>query len=253
MVLTANRPRYLDRAIVALVLGGVVVVAWLYLIALTAAMGDMSSRLAMPMSAQWTARDWLFMTTMWVVMMIGMMLPSAFPMITTYHQFTRGESVSGSTPVFTVGYLVTWTAFALVAAALQWALHNAALVTSMGVSASPVVGGVLLLAAGAFQFTPLKTAGLAECRTPMGFLMTEWRDGRKGALVMGMRHGVFCVSCCWALMVLLFVLGVMNLAWVAVLALIVIIEKVTPRPDIVTSVLGGLLMLWGAGLVVGAI
>lgn len=252
-MLTATRSRQADRVILAFVLGGVALVAWLYLFALAAAMGDMSSRLAMPMSAQWTVRDWSFMTTMWVVMMIGMMLPSAFPMITAYHQFTRSESVEGSTPLFTVGYLVMWTAFAMVAAGLQWLLHNAALVTPMGVSASPILGGSLLLAAGAFQFTPLKSACLNECRTPVGFLMTEWRDGRKGALVMGMRHGAYCVTCCWALMVLLFVLGVMNLVWVAVLAGIVIVEKVTPRPEIVTSVLGGLLILWGAGLVVGVI
>ncbi len=252
-MLTADRPRYSDRAILALALSGVVVVAWLYLFSLASATGDMGSRLAMPMSAQWSARDWLFMTTMWVVMMVGMMLPSAFPMITAYHQFARGESVSGSTPVFTGGYLAIWTAFALVAATLQWGLHNAALITPMGVFASPAVGGALLLAAGAFQLTSLKRACLSSCRTPTGFLMTEWRDGRKGALVMGMRHGAYCVTCCWALMALLFVLGVMNLAWVGVLAVLVIVEKITPRVEIVTPILGGLLMLWGIILVVSVV
>jgi len=252
-MLTVQRPRYADRAILVLVLAGVISVAWLYLFALAAAMGDMASRLAMPMSAQWSTRDWLFMTTMWVVMMVGMMLPSASPMIAAYHQFARGETVAGSTPLFTAGYLVTWSTFAMVAAALQWALHNAALITPMGASASPAFGGALLVAAGAFQFTSLKTGSLGQCRTPMGFLMTEWRDGRRGALVMGMRHGVYCVTCCWALMVLLFVLGVMNLAWVAVLAVVVVVEKITPRAGLVTSLVGGLLILWGGGLIVGVL
>ena len=137
----------------------------------------------------------------------------------------------------------------MVAAGAQWALHNVAFVSPMGVATTPVAGA-FLVGAGTFQFTKLKQACLGQCRTPMGFLMTQWRDGRRGALVMGIRHGVYCVACCWALMALLFVLGVMNLAWVAVLAAVVLIEKVTPRADVLTPVLGAALIAWGAWLIV---
>jgi predicted metal-binding membrane protein len=179
-----------------------------------------------------------------------MMLPSASPMIVSYRSFTRSGSLPGSTSVFASGYLVAWVGLAVLAATAQWALHNVALVSSMGVATRPVAG-VFLVGAGAFQFTKLKRACLGTCRTPMGFLMTQWRDGCGGALAMGVRHGVYCVMCCWALMALLFVLGVMNLAWVAVLAAIVLIEKVAPRADVLTRVLGAGLITWGAWLIVG--
>lgn len=238
-----------DRAIVVAVLFAVVGGAWAYLFVLAAAMGEMGSSLATPMTADWTLRDWVFMASMWAVMMIGMMLPSASPMIVSYRSFTRNGSLTGSTAVFATGYLVAWVSLALLAAAAQWALHNGAFVSAMGVATKPVAGA-FLVGAGAFQFTKLKRACLGQCRTPMGFLMTQWRDGRRGALVMGVRHGVYCVACCWALMALLFVLGVMNLAWVAVLAAIVLIEKAAPRADLLTPILGATLITWGTWLIV---
>ncbi|MDH3262187.1 MAG: DUF2182 domain-containing protein [Acidimicrobiia bacterium] len=249
-MLTVRTTPRVDRAIVVAVILTVVAVAWAYLFVLTAAVGEMGSSLAMPMTADWTLRDWVFMAAMWSVMMIGMMLPSASPMIVSYRSFARTGSLKGSTPVFAAGYLVAWVGLAVVAAAGQWALHNVALVSAMGVATTPVAGA-FLVGAGAFQFTKLKRACLGKCRTPMGFLMTQWRDGRRGALVMGVRHGVYCVTCCWALMALLFVLGVMNLAWVAVLAAIVLMEKVAPRPDVLTRVLGAGLVTWGSWLIVG--
>ncbi len=251
MLTVRSAPR-VDRAIVVAVLFAVVAVAWAYLFVLAAASGEMGSSLAMPMTADWTVRDWVFMAVMWSVMMIGMMLPSASPMIVSYRSFAHSGSLTGSTSTFATGYLVAWVGFALLAAATQWALHNVTLVSPMGVATTPVAGASLV-GAGVFQFTKLKQACLGKCRTPMGFLMTQWRDGHRGALVMGVRHGVYCVTCCWALMVLLFVLGVMNLAWVAVLAAIVLIEKVAPRADVLTRILGVGLITWGARLIVGGV
>ncbi len=252
-MLTVPRSERVDRAVVVGILTGVAAIAWAYLLVLSRAMDAMGSVLAMPMSAQWSTRDWIFMSTMWVVMMTGMMLPSASPMIASYREFTRRGDLKGSTGVFASGYLVAWSVFAFAAAALQWALHNMALVTPMGVAASPVIGGAILAVAGAFQFTRLKSACLGQCRTPMGFLMTQWRDGRSGALIMGMRHGTFCVTCCWGLMALLFVLGVMNLLWVAFLAVVVLVEKVAPRPEIVTRTLGVTLIVWGSMLMLSGV
>ncbi len=251
-MLIARRSHAAERAVVLGVLVTLVAGAWAYLVVLAAARGEMDSSLAMPMTGDWTARDWAFMTTMWVVMMTGMMLPAASPMIVSYRSFARSGSLTGSTPLFVAGYLVTWTLFGMVAAAAQWALHDAKLVSPMGVAAASIAGA-LLIGAGAFQFSAVKQACLGKCRTPLGFLMTQWRDGRRGALLMGVRHGGYCVGCCWALMALLFVLGVMNLVWVAVLAAIVLVEKVAPRGDDLARLLGGGLIAWGAWLVVSAV
>jgi predicted metal-binding membrane protein len=120
-------------------------------------------------------------------------------------------------------------------------------------SASPLLGGALLVAAGAYQFTPLKDACLAHCRTPMGFLLAEWREGKLGPLVMGMRHGFYCVGCCWLLMALLFVGGVMNLVWVALIAAYVLVEKVTPARLLISRISGLAAIAWGLWLVVGPV
>jgi predicted metal-binding membrane protein len=134
-----------------------------------------------------------------------------------------------------------------VATVAQWGLHTAALLSPMLASTSPLLGGLLLLAAGIFQWTPLKSTCLTQCRSPLGFVMTAWREGTWGALRMGLRHGMYCVGCCWVLMALLFVAGVMNLLWVAAIAALVLMEKVLPRGEWVGRVVGGILML--AGLV----
>lgn len=251
-MLTVRSDLRVERAVVGAVLLAVVAVAWAYIFALAAAMSEEGSSLAMPMTADWTVRDWAFMATMWAVMMIGMMLPSASPMILSYRSFTRSEALTGSASLFAAGYLVAWVSFAVLAAAAQWALHNVALVSPMGVATTPLAGA-FLAGAGAFQFTKLKQACLGKCRTPLGFLMTQWRDGIGGAMVMGLRHGTYCVTCCWALMVLLFVVGVMNLAWVAVLAAIVLVEKVAPRADVLTRLLGAGLITWGAALIISGL
>lgn len=232
---------------------GFAAVAWAYLGLVAARMGDMSSVFAIPMTAAWSATQVALMVTMWAVMMAAMMLPSAIPMVIAYDRMDRAspQATRGSVPWFVVGYIVVWVTFAVAAAGMQWFLHDMALVDGMGVVAGTGLAGLLLVGAGLFQFTPLKRASLGACRTPMGFLITSWQDGKDGALRMGLHHGLLCLGCCWALMALLFVLGVMNLAWVAALAGFVLAEKVLPRGE-VTSAVGGVLMIgWGFATLAG--
>jgi len=146
-----------------------------------------------------------------------------------------------------------WGAFSLCATSAQYGLERAALVSPMMGRAAPWLGAALLVAAGLFQFAPLKNACLVKCRTPLSFVMTEWRDGMRGALVMGLRHGAYCAGCCWALMALLFVGGVMNLLWVATVALFVLIEKVVPAGGRLSKAGGALLIVWGAWIALRAI
>lgn len=218
------------------------------------AMTDSSrSMFAMPMTSAWTAGDLVLMGTMWAVMMAAMMLPSATPMVKAYDAAVGNparSSGNGSTPLFVAGYLLAWSGFALAATAVQWKLHDAALVDSMGVATSRWLAGGLLLAAGAYQFSPVKEACLGTCRTPLGFLATGWRPGRKGALSMGVRHGSLCIGCCWALMALLFVLGVMNLWWIAAVAAVVLIEKFT-RSAALPKLVGAALMVWATFVLTG--
>jgi predicted metal-binding membrane protein len=239
------------RLLVPVSLVVITALCWAYLVLLSARMGNMKSPFAMPMSASWTRAEAVLIWTMWAVMMAGMMLPSAAPMITAYATSVRSEraQLHGSTPLFVVGYLAAWSCFATLAAGAQWALHDAALVNAMGVSTSRWLGGLLLLGAGAYQFSGVKDACLSKCRTPLGFLLSSWRGGRGGAVVMGVHHGSLCIGCCWALMTLLFVLGVMNLWWIALVAAVVFLEKLVPG-DALTRVLGVGLFAWGAGLLV---
>ena len=202
---------------------------WVYLVAVHAAMGSMGSALAMPMTAAWSAGDVVLMWVMWAVMMAAMMLPAATPMVAAYARTVRSprSGVRGSTVLFVSGYVAVWSGVAVVATGAQWLLHQAALVDAMGASTTRWLAAPVLAAAGAYQFTDLKRVMLARCRSPLGFMLHDWRDGRFGALVMGAHHGVLCLGCCWALMALLFVLGVMNLWWIALLATTVLVEKLT--------------------------
>jgi predicted metal-binding membrane protein len=201
-----------DRVVVGGALGVLVLMAWLYTIRASTDMRYMSAGYAF----------W-----MWAVMMVAMMTPSAAPMVLAFSRMSRpGAGVTGA---FLLGYLALWTGFSFLAAAAQALLERATLLSPMGASTSPVLSAVVLLAAGLYQFSPWKYACLSKCRAPLGFLMTEWREGWTGALVMGLRHGLYCAGCCWLLMALLFVAGVMNLAWIAALTLIVLAEKVFGR------------------------
>jgi predicted metal-binding membrane protein len=242
-----------DRAIVLAAVVGLSALAWAYLLALARRMPheDMTMAMAMPHMHAWGATELLLTWVMWAVMMVAMMTPSAAPMLLTFAAVNRRRLAQQGplvpTAVFVLGYLLVWGSFSAVASLAQWGLHTAALLSPMIVITSPIVGGLLLMAAGIFQWTPLKSTCLTQCRSPLGFLMTEWREGRWGALVMGLRHGSYCVGCCWVLMALLFVAGVMNLLWVAVIAVLILVEKVLPRGELVGRVAGGVLLL--AGLV----
>ena len=225
-----------DRMVVLLALGAVTALAWLYLILMAVAMADMPASMgeavAMTQIKPWSAADFALMFLMWAIMMVGMMLPSAAPMILVFAAFNRKQHAEGRlfvpTGAFVAGYLLVWTAFSAVATTLQWALDQAALLSPMMVSTSPLLGGLLLIAAGVFQLTPLKNMCLTHCRSPLQFVMTSWRKGARGAVAMGLHHGAFCLGCCWFLMMLLFFGGVMNLMWIALITIFVFMEKALP-------------------------
>lgn len=204
----------------------------------------------MPMRAgPWTPGYAGLVLVMWAVMMGAMMLPSAAPMILLHGVVARRRSGDGRTLLsayFILGYVAVWGGYSVAATALQYALEQAALLSPMMESTSIAFAGTVLITAGVYQWTPLKQACLRRCRSPLEFLAVEWREGRRGAFVMGVRHGAFCVGCCWLLMLLLFVGGVMNLAWIAGLALFVLIEKLVPAGHWIGRAAGLALIAWGA-------
>jgi predicted metal-binding membrane protein len=210
--------------------------------------------MCLPKTHAWTSADVGLMFLMWTVMMVGMMTPSVAPTVLLFAslQQQRRAADRPHTPaaLFLLGYLLIWTLFSLAATLAQWGLHAAALLSPTMVSTSPLLGGVLLIAAGVFQLTPLKNACLAHCRTPMNVFLSGWREGRTGALVMGLRHGASCTGCCAMLMALLFVLGVMNLLWVAALTLLVMLEKLCPAPRLLTRLTALLFVGWGMFLLI---
>ena len=254
-----------DRLPPLLGLIGVSLLAWAWLVWMAAMMGGMAGMggeamggMMMPALRAWSAADWVLMFLMWAVMMVGMMLPSATPMILLYDRVRERQEAKGAslaaTGIFALGYLVAWSLFSLAATAAQWALEQAALLTPMLASASPWLGGGLLIAAALYQWSPLKHACLVHCRSPLFFLSHHWRPGRSGALLMGLHHGLYCVGCCWLLMALLFVFGVMNLLWIAALALFVLLEKVLPWGErfsrasaVLLAAAGVLVILQGRG------
>jgi len=194
---------------------------------------------------------WAFVLTfaMWVVMMTGMMLPSAAPTILTYgamvHKRAEGGRALPATSIFVAGYLLVWIGFSLAATLLQAVLERAALLDDMMTSASRGMNGALLLLAGVYQWTPLKDACLGKCRNPIQFFMIHWRPGAIGALRMGIANGAYCVGCCWILMLLLFAVGVMNLAWVATIMAFVFVEKLLPAGRLTARLCGASLIAIG--------
>ena len=226
---------------------------WLFLAWIAFDMGHPVARLTMPARASWSAANLLAILVMWSIMMGAMMLPSALPMILSFvHLATRSGDVPRGRS-FVAAYLLVWFGFSVGATALQWLLQAAGWVNPMIVSTSAWLTGALLLIAGIYQFSPLKRMCLSRCRTPMGFLLGEWRPGAKGAFVMGLRHGLFCIGCCWALMALLFVGGVMNLAWIAALSVAVALEKLLPHGERIAAVLGvSLIVIGGLRLIAAA-
>jgi predicted metal-binding membrane protein len=250
-----RRERILILGCIALV----TVLAWAYLVHLDRQMSasmeyaDAMAAMGMTMDAPWTAADGLFTFAMWAVMMVGMMAPSASPMFLLFAgaRVGRGKSaVSLATLAFGLGYVAVWTAFSAGATVAQWGLHEAALLSAAMASSSNRLTGAIFLAAGIYQLTPWKGRCLKHCRSPLAFLMTNWRDGVWGAFQMGFRHGMFCLGCCWALMGLLFAVGVMNLLWVAVLTCFVLFEKIGWAGSVVARVAGAALIMLGIVVIV---
>jgi predicted metal-binding membrane protein len=234
-----------DRVIIIASLVVLTVLAWFDLIRLAndMEMGGMDmtgfrmipagQALMMPASAPWQPVEFAYVFVMWIVMMIGMMTPSVTPMILVYARVGRQATETrpfASVAWFAGGYFLAWVAFSLVATSLQWALERAALLTPMMASASNIVGGTLLILTGLYQWTPLKDVCLRQCQAPLGFVLSRggFQRTTTSSLALGFRHGAYCLGCCWALMVLLFTLGVMNLFWIAALAILVLLEKVVP-------------------------
>ncbi len=250
-----------DRLIVMAVLGAVTLLAWGYMVREAHAMNVSGvcccAGMAMsgPDTHPWAVSTLPPLFLMWAEMMVAMMIPSAAPMILTFAKIQRNrreqEQPFVPTGVFVLGYLTVWTVFSAFAGAMQWVLHAKALLSPMMVSTSPWLGGLLLISAGVFQWTSLKGACLAGCCSPLKFLMTEWREGRSGAFVMGLRHGIHCMGCCWFLMLLLFVAGVMNIWWIALITVLVLIEKIAPRGLLLGKMAGVLLVVWGAWMMTG--
>jgi predicted metal-binding membrane protein len=233
---------------------GLTILAWVYLVKTSTAMNGMAmDAAAMPGMQMWSAPDIWMLFVMWSVMMIGMMLPSAAPVLIVAvgtYRHRHGRSLTLEAAAFLCGYLIAWIGFSAITALAQAGFHRAAVLSPMMVTSSAVVGGIILIVAGIYQFSAFKRACLAHCRTPLGFFTSEWREGVRGALVMGVHHGRFCVGCCWALMAVLFVAGVMNLLWVAAIALLVLAEKLLPIGPAISRWSGGLLIVWGFVLVV---
>jgi predicted metal-binding membrane protein len=260
-----------DRTIVAAALFMLTALAWAYVwwLAADMDMGGMDMAgfrmipagmgLMMPANAPWTSTEFAFVFVMWAVMMIGMMTPSAAPMILIYARVGR-QAAQQAKPLaasayFAAGYLVTWIGFALAATLAQWALERSALLTPTMVGASNVFGGAVLIGAGAYQWTPLKDVCLRQCQTPWLFIQRRggFRPDAMGALALGVRHGAYCIGCCWALMALLFVGGVMNVLWIAAIAILVLAEKVVPAGRVIPRIAGAGLLAGGAWLLAQAV
>jgi predicted metal-binding membrane protein len=243
-----------EHAIVIGALALITLIAWLYLERMPMSEGDLggiAARLARPMPAP-VIELWLtFM--MWAVMMVAMMMPSASPMVLMYARIARGRGGSwASVASFAAGYVAVWTIFSAIATVGQIGLQRAAMLSSAA-RVSPFAGGVILIAAGIYQMTPLKKACLGQCRSPIAFFMTRWRERAIGAFAMGIEHGGMCLGCCWMLMAILFVAGVMNLAWVAAISVLVAIEKIAPRGPMIARIAGAALMVGGGVVAAGVI
>jgi predicted metal-binding membrane protein len=243
-----------DRAVVLGSLAFVVLLAWAYLL-LGAGVGmemmDMGGGQMMAMPPEWSVAYGLVIFVMWAVMMLAMMLPGVAPVTLLVASVVRKRAAAddtgrASTALFVLGYLAVWLAFAAAATTLQWALDEAGLLSETMAFGNIVLAGSVLVAAGVYQWTPLKEACLRHCRSPLDFILFHWRDGALGAIGSGVGHGLFCIGCCWMLMALLFVGGIMNLAWIAGIALLVLIEKTLPWGKRVSQLTGAVLVAWGA-------
>ena len=250
-------PRH-DRIIVAGLLLLVTALAWAFTVHQANLMDEMEAAMWRDMNMSmngmepsFTAVNAVLLVVMWLAMMAAMMVPGASPMVSAFATINRRRRLRSAphvpTIVFLLGYLVAWAGFSVMATALQWGLQATGLLTTMMQSASYFWSATLFVAAGLYQFSPLKEKCLAYCRTPDGFILSEWRDGALGAAVMGLRHGLFCMGCCAALMMLLFAVAVMDLRWVAALTVLVAAEKLLPGAQFWRVGIGVGLMATGVG------
>lgn len=259
-----------DRAVVAACLFAIIISAWAYVWRLAAdmEMGGMDmtgfrmipagSGLMMPAMAPWQPIEFAFVFVMWAVMMIGMMTPSIAPLVLIYARVGRQAAAQqkpfAATAWLASGYLLAWISFSIVATVAQWAIEREGWLTSAMAGASNTFGGLTLIAAGLYQWTPLKDACLWQCQAPLQFIQRHggFRGDAVGSLVLGVRHGIDCVGCCWVLMALLFVGGVMNVLWIAAIMVFVLIEKVIPAGRLVSRVSGAGLLAAGMWMIVSA-
>ena len=252
-----------DRWVVAATLVAIVAIAWIWIVlgagtgrsavAMTGGLG-MSGMAGMVMEpAAWTLGYGGLMFAMWWVMMVAMMLPSAAPMLLLFARVSRVERAADRpyvpTGIFAGGYLAAWGGFSALATLLEWALQRFGLLSPMMSTTSYWLGGAILIAAGLWQLTPIKGICLRHCRSPISFLVQGWRPGRLGAFRMGLEHGTYCVGCCWFLMGLLFFGGVMNLFWIAGLAIFVLLEKTMPLGHWIGRIAGIAFVAWGVALI----
>ncbi len=243
-----------DKRIVLSGLVLVTAIGWLYMFYMAWVMNNMHL-IDMWMPPQsgtrvWTTWDLFMLFFMWLTMMLAMMTPTATPMVMMFATVNRQKKLKRqpytSTFIFLAGYLVAWALFSMLASAIQWPLHERGLLNPMMNSNSYLLSGTILILAGIYQWTPMKDACLYQCRTPLGFLMAAWKDGRFGAFRMGLHHGLFCVGCCWALMAVLFAVGVMNMLWVMLITVFVLLEKILPYSPAFTRMITGTgLVVWG--------
>jgi predicted metal-binding membrane protein len=246
-----------DRYLISICLAIITVLSWTYLVHLSrhpsseSEYARMMAAMGMAVDRPWTGVDGLLTFAMWSVMMVGMMTGSAAPMLLFFAGAqAKRQAPAGSLRIllFGLGYLTIWTGFSAIATFTQWALQQASLLSDTIAASKPGVAAAIVIIAGVYQLTPFKGACLSQCRSPLGFLMTHWRDGANGAFRMGARHGLFCLGCCWALMIVLFAVGVMNLVWVAALTVLVLIEKLTPAGLVLSRISGVAMIVIGAFL-----
>jgi predicted metal-binding membrane protein len=245
-----------DRTVVLLGLSGVTALSWVFTVQMSRGMHRMDAGMPAVMPHA-NSPDVALLFAMWAVMMVGMMVPSVAPYLLDFASVNRRRREERDpilqTALFLWGYVVVWTGFSLFATLAQRALQSADLMSPMMSSTSPVLSGTLLLAAGAFQFTPLKNACLEHCRIPRGSPLLGRQDRARGAFLLGLEHGTFCAGSCWVLMLTLFVAGAMSFPWMAVLTGFVLLEKVASGGLRVSRTAGGLLLAWGSWVLLGAV
>ena len=237
------------RLLSILLICSVIVLAWAFVVWSTTNMDHPVVMLMMPMTVHWNWVVIVAVFAMWSTMMAAMMLPAALPVLGAISRMTASRTraaTPGGVAYFAAGHLLVWIGFATAATLAQWALIGSDAIEPMMIELRhPAVGGAVLAATGLFQWTPLKQACLSRCRAPLGFLLTEWRPGRAGAVVMGLRYGLYCVGCCWALMALMFVFGAMNLLAIGALTVLVILEKLVPGGQRFANAIGAGLVALG--------